>query len=320
MPHPIRRLTLVIINRHAGRAGRLWPAVKNALERRAVAFDAHETTGPGDAEKRTRDALRNGYTTIAVLGGDGTLSECAAGFFASPHNGDEALAPINPEGALAVLPAGTGNDFARGLEGRGRSLDEWVERLLAGNTRSIDVLRGSVDGGAHQFVALNAATMGIGAEVAARVAAQRNWLRRFPGKARFALAALRSLGEWREGRVRIEIDDAEFFAAPSNLIAVANGLYAGGGMMFAPAAQIDDGYLDVVAVGDASRRMIARELTRIHRGGHVVNRKVKVGRGRSVRVEALAKGEELAVEADGNFRGRLPAHFAIAPGALRMIV
>ena len=119
--------TLVIVNPAAARARRAWPRIHAALEKSGLRFSVYETRHAGDATTRTRQALREGYRTIAAVGGDGTLSETAAGFFDFNHeDGNDALpVRINPEAALALLPAGTGDDFARGLAGR----REPVERV-----------------------------------------------------------------------------------------------------------------------------------------------------------------------------------------------
>ncbi len=68
------------------------------------------------------------------------------------------------------------------------------------------------------FICLNASTMGIGGETAARVAAQGNFMRRFSGEARFAAAALAALAGWRERRVRVSIDDDEVIEGKMNLV------------------------------------------------------------------------------------------------------
>jgi diacylglycerol kinase family enzyme len=130
---------------------------------------------------------------------------------------------------------------------------------------------GSVDGGARRFICLNAATLGIGAEVSARVAAQGRAARRLPGEARFALAALPRLAAWRNRRVRIDVDGSVWEECGTNLLAVVNGTYAGGGMNLSPEASLTDGLLDVLAVADISRPALLRELSRIHTGGHVNN-------------------------------------------------
>ncbi len=110
----------VIINHAAARARRAWPLIREALENARVAFDAHESAVQGETEERTRAALSESYGTVAVVGGDGTLSAAAAGYFQHLDELSEGEPPraVNPSASLAVLPAGTGDDFARGLERR----------------------------------------------------------------------------------------------------------------------------------------------------------------------------------------------------------
>ena len=63
-----------------------------------------------------RATLAGGFEMVAVVGGDGTLSAAAAGYF-EPCAGlavQESPRAINSKAALAILPAGTGDDFVRG--------------------------------------------------------------------------------------------------------------------------------------------------------------------------------------------------------------
>jgi diacylglycerol kinase family enzyme len=365
--------TFVIVNHSAARARSAWQMVRRALEDAGVAFDAHEAREFGDARARTRDALSAGYRTVAVVGGDGTLSEVVNGFFegaggaarvegvneiarrgvgvaargVDESGADHSPLPsaINPEAALALLPAGTGNDFARAVEGRRASLGSWIARLVAHcraqgfadsrdaeltgagatTTRAVDVLRGTAAGaawsdGARSFLCLNAVTLGIGAEVAARVAAQGKIVRRLPGEARFALAAAAGLARWRERRVRVRVGDGGARELRTNLIAVVNSRFAGGGMMFSPEARVDDGLLDVVTAARLSRATLVREMTRIHAGGHVANPRVRIERGTRVRIEPVGEGDALPVEADGDVRGRTPLELTVMPHALRVVI
>lgn len=324
---------LIIINNAAARARRAWAPVKALLEGGGVSFDVHETRHAGDATEQARVALKSGYRTIAVIGGDGTLSEAAAGFFDEAIEGDESFAapsPISKDAVLAPLPAGTGDDFARGLTAGRENVERWAHRLVAyyhgddeERTRLVDVICGWAQQGerARRFVCLNAATIGIGAEVASRVLMQRGLVRRLPGEARFVQAALGALAGWRERPITVSIDGdglGRLIESTSNLIAVANGTYAGGGMMFAPGARLDDGKFDVVlATGGLTRRMILRELPRIRRGAHLSNPKVRVIR--ATRLHVATPGDSLLVEADGNVRGHTPATFRIIPRSLRVL-
>jgi YegS/Rv2252/BmrU family lipid kinase len=314
--------SLVIINNVAAKARRSWPNIKKQLESAGLKFDTYETKEPGDATVKTREALRNGITTIAVVGGDGTLSEVAEGFFSFNDDLDVAPIVINPNAKLALFPAGTGDDFARGLRRKRSSLQSWVDTFISqdeANVRSVDVLYGRCNDFQTAFICLNASTMGIGGETATLVAGQGKLMRNFPGEVRFAAAAFRALAVWRERRVRVTVDGQIIADAPMNLIGVANGLYAGGGMMLSPDASPDDSKLDVVTASGLSRTNVVTELSRVHRGGHVGNPKVKIVQGESVTIETFSDQDALPIEADGNVRGVTPVQFRVLPGALRFV-
>jgi YegS/Rv2252/BmrU family lipid kinase len=317
---------LIIVNNVAAKARQSWGKIKTQLDAAGVDYQLHHTNRKGDATLKARAALKSGTQLIVVVGGDGTLSETAEGFF---EFNDEELevspVPINPEATLAVLPAGTGDDFARGLRRKRAPLNEWIDTLVAyvragGDARRIDVLYGRCDGLQTPFICLNASTMGIGGETASRVAAQGGFMRKFSGEFRFVFAAVGALAAWRERRVRVTVDERLVADGPMNLVGVANGLYAGGGMMLSTAARIDDGLLDVVTASGLSRRNVVTELSRIHTGGHLNNPKVSLTQGARVRIETLLLQDAMLLEADGNVRGVTPVEFQVLPGALRFLI
>lgn len=316
--------TLIIINRAAAKARRVWPIVKQQLDAARVEYQAYETKSAGDATTKTRAALRSGTESIVVIGGDGTLSEAAEGFFELHEDLDVLPSPINPDAMLAVLPAGTGDDFARGLRHGRAPLPRWIESLLAFSRdetipQPIDVLYGRCNDYEKPFICLNASTMGIGGETAGRVAAQGKFMRNFSGEFRFVFAAVGALAAWRERRVRVIVDGRIVADGPMNLVAVANGLYCGGGMMLSPGARLSDGKLDVITASGLSRMNVVTELSRIHTGGHVNNPKVTITQGTIARIETLMVQDGMPLEADGNVRGTTPVQFQILPGALRFL-
>ena len=304
----------------------MWPSIRKQLDAASVEYTAYETKAAGDATAQTRAALKSGTESVVVVGGDGTLSEVAAGFFELHDDLDLLPVAINPAATLSILPAGTGDDFARGLYGRRAPLPESMETLLAyargestSTARQIDVLYGRCNGYQTPFICLNASTMGIGGETAGRVAAQGKFMRNFSGEFRFVLAAVGALAAWRERRVIVTVDGRTVADGPMNLVAVANALYAGGGMMLSPEARIDDGRLDVITASGLSRANVVTELSRIHTGGHVNNPKVTITQGTIVRIETLLLQDAMPLEADGNVRGVTPVQFQVLPSALRFV-
>ncbi|HEU5132828.1 MAG TPA: diacylglycerol kinase family protein, partial [Pyrinomonadaceae bacterium] len=127
----------------------MWPTIQKQLDAARVEYQAYETKAAGDATVQTRSALRSGVESVVVVGGDGTLSETAEGFFEFNDDLDVPPAPINPTATLSLLPAGTGNDFARGLLGKRAPLEHWIETVIArargestAAIRTMDVLYG----------------------------------------------------------------------------------------------------------------------------------------------------------------------------------
>jgi YegS/Rv2252/BmrU family lipid kinase len=316
---------LIIVNNVAAKARQSWPTIKSQLDAAGVDYKVHYTNQKGDATVQSSVALKSGTQLVVVVGGDGTLSETAQGFFEFNDDLEIPPASINREATLAVLPAGTGDDFARGLRRKRAPLQSWIDTLLSfvrGETtpRQIDVLYGRCDGLQTPFICLNASTMGIGGETATRVAAQGNFMRKFSGEFRFVFAAVGALAAWRERRVRVTVDDRLVADGPMNLVGVANGLYAGGGMMFSTEARIDDGKLDVVTASGLNRKNVVTELSRIHTGGHLNNPKVSLTQGARARIETLLLQDAMLLEADGNVRGTTPVEFQVLPGALRFLI
>jgi diacylglycerol kinase (ATP) len=316
--------TLIIINHAAAKARRVWPTIKKQLDAAGVEYQAYETKSPGDATVKTRAALSAGVESVVVVGGDGTLSEVAEGFFQFNDDLNVPPAQINPCATLALLPAGTGDDFARGHQGKRATLLPWLETVISFSRgerqpRQVDVLYGRCNDFEKPFICLNASTMGIGGETAGRVAAQGKFMRNFSGEFRFVFAAVGALAAWRERRVRVTVDGRTVVDGPMNLAAVANALYAGGGMMLTPNARIDDGKLDVITASGLSRANVVTELSRVHTGGHVGNPKVTITQGTIVRIETFLLQDAMPLEADGNVRGVTPVVFQVLPGALKFV-
>ena len=306
---------LFIVNPTAarGRGRRVWEAARRQLEARGVAFVARLTAQPGDATRLTGEALRAGERVIVALGGDGTLSEVVNGWF------DEAGRAIRPEAALGLVPCGTGSDFRRtlGIADPRAALDA----ICAGKTAPLDVVRVALRDPAGRPVsryAINLVSFGLGGDSVALVNAWREtWPRWIGGHARFVLAALQGLRNYRNRPVEVRLDDGPPFTIQSNFLVAANGCYAGGGMLFAPHARPDDGRLDVVLTDGAGRWEIVRELPGLRSGAYLANPRVSEHRAASLDIRG---DDPLAIDIDGEAAGRTPARLTVLPAALRFLV
>ena len=294
----------------AGRAGRLLPAIEAALHVAGATFATLRTEGPGHATSLARQALRDGAAGVAVIGGDGTLSEALNGFFL------ESGAVVAPGRWLGPLPAGTGGDFRRTLGTLSAAPEDLVRRLLLSEPRPIDCgwVRFVDDAGRPRERAfLNIASFGLGGEVDRRVNASPKWM---GGRAAFFLASLRAKARFGSNRrVRVTVDGEPRECAVLNL-AVANGRYFGGGMQIAPRARLDDGLFEVVSLEREGWLGPLALAPALYGKGALGRPGVHYRRGRSVRAEALPGEAPVLLDVDGEAPGRLPADFALRKGAI----
>lgn len=302
------RRVLVIVNprSRAGATARRWPAVEAKLRAALGPIEVERTRCPRDAERIAREGVRAGVELVVVAGGDGTLSETAAGLLGA---GLERYAEVAP------LPLGTGGDFARGL-GVLRDLDAAIARIAGGQAHRLDAGRISfVDlaGRPTSTYFVNIASVGISGLVTRLV---NDAPKTLGGRASFLIGTLRALARWRAAPVRLRVDGDVVHEGPLDLAAIANGTHFGGGMQVAPDARADDGLLDVVWIRGASRWKLVRNLPLLYDGRHLALPEVAVRRGALVEAEPIEPDAEVLLEIDGEPLGRLPARFEIVPGAL----
>jgi YegS/Rv2252/BmrU family lipid kinase len=302
---------LFIVNPASARGTtlRAWADVREKLFRDGVEFSEHVTTGPGEATEITRKALFCGIGRIVAVGGDGTLGEVLNGYL------DSGGSPINNAASIALLPSGTGSDFGRSLGFTSRS--DALRTVISAESRFIDAARAEYHerGGARvSRTFINVASFGLGGDVSNLV---NQWRERLPdwigGKVRFAAAALAALRRYKNTAVSLRLDGRDM-KIDSNLIVLANGRFAGSGMMLAPHAELDDGLFDVILTDGATRWDVVRELPRIQRGRHLNNPRVCELRAREVWIDSE---KPMAIDLDGEMVGYTPAHLTLLPSSVR---
>jgi diacylglycerol kinase (ATP) len=280
----------------AGRAGRLAPQVVERLRGDGVEVAQHRTLSLEDARLAACRAAP-GVDAVVAVGGDGTVGACAAG-----------LADAGPgaRAALGVVPGGGGNDAARSLglpAGDPLAAAGLLTRLAR---RPADLA--TVAGRAY----LTVAGAGFDSEVN-RVANQRlRWAR---GRPRYVGAVLAELVVGRPATFELVLD-GQAARLQAWLVAVANGPSYGGGMRVAPRASLADGLLDVVVIGAIGRLEFLRTFPQVFSGRHVEHPAVAVHRAARVDLDA---DRTLAVYADGEPAGTLPATFEVRPAAVTVL-
>jgi YegS/Rv2252/BmrU family lipid kinase len=275
-----------------GRAGRRLGPVREELTRLGIVHRLAETRNLPHARGLAREAAQRGELPVA-FGGDGLIGAIADGLRGT-------------EGMMGVLPGGRGNDFARAL---GIPLDPVAACavLATGQPRALDL--GEVGG--RSFIGI--ASCGFDSE-ANRIA---NTTRLVRGNLVYAYGALRALAHWRTATFTIAIDGGRPRTVSGYTVAVANSRSYGGGMQLAPAADLDDGQLDVVIIHELSRARFLALMPTVFTGAHVNQPVVEIVRARTVEIAA---SRPFPLYADGDPISELPARVSVLAGAMRVIV
>lgn len=217
----------VIINPAAGQRTAVLADINRVFRPAGIRWSVEITCGEGDATRLASRLAEQGAEIVAVYGGDGTISEVAAGL-------------AGTQTALAILPGGTGNvlTFEFGIP---RDLVQ-AARLLVSPHRVRLVDMGEVDG--RKFL-LRA---GAGLEAATVQRAPREYKDRF-GMLAYAIAALQSLMDTRPVHYTLDLD-GQTVETQGILCTVANAGHLGlvQGLSLAPTVTIEDGLLDVIVL------------------------------------------------------------------------
>ena len=248
-------------------------------------------------EDAAREELRPD-SALVVVGGDGMV-----------HLGVGLAREKNVP--LGVIPAGTGNDFARHLGIPLRSIPQATRhflRALEKEPQTVDVgVARSENGSEHPFACVFSA--GFDALVNERA----NTIRFPRGRHRYTVALLIELAKLRPITYTVTLDGVEETGSYL-LVAVANSQSFGGGMKVTPDASLVDGKLDVFTLDPLSRFSFLRIYPRVFQGLHVSDPRVHIRQASCVRVAS----DGIVAYADGERLEALPLEVSVEPLRLRV--
>ena len=273
------------------------PAI-NARLREAGDVDIVLTTGEGDGVEAGRRAALEGYDRVFVAGGDGTLNEVLNGL----AQVDGALSAV----VLAVVPLGTGNDFATAI-GVPASPEDAVDALLGGAVAPVDV------GRVNDRCFLNISAGGFIADVSDAVNPQ---LKTVLGKLAYLIGGAQVLLDYEPVSARVA-NAATVTKASLLAFAVCNSRLIGGGRLIAPHAIVDDGWLDVCLIHAMPTLEFVALLRRVSSGDHVDDDRVTYFRTQQLE---LAFDRTVRINTDGQVLEADGCRYEVLPGAARVLL
>jgi len=257
-------------------------------------FEVHvrETQYAGHARQL---ALEADSDIVLAAGGDGTLHEVINGVMERPQQ------PV-----VGILPLGSGNDFARtcGLRADPQQL---IDLIQARSFKPTDVGQVELYDRNGQPVTryfINACSVGMGPQVL-EILQQRS--RRWGAGFNYFTAIVQTFFTYRYQNITLKSETA-ISEKPVRVLAIANGRSFGNRLTIAPTASVQDGLLNVFTAARVSLFDFLRFQGMLKRGHKIVHAHVHYG---ICNTASLSSNEPVAIEADGEWAGMLPAEILI---------
>lgn len=293
------RLVKFIVNPVSGngRTKRILPHLVRLARKLGIDFDLQVTQAPEHATELARDHASE-FDIVVAVGGDGTVNEVAAG-------------AVRTDTVMGIIPTGTGNDFIRAV-GKLKDLREYVHRVVAGKVKAIDV--GVLNLKGRDLIFVN----GIGIGFDAEVARESMNVHRMRGLSRYLYSVVKTLYKYKATRMRIKLDE-RIVEGKTFLVAIGNGISAGGGFLLTPAAVLNDGLLDACIAADMSTSRILRVIPSALNGTHGRHPEVTFGKAVQLLIEcetpvSIHRDGEVPPEKFDRFEMR------VDPGSLKIVV
>lgn len=291
-----------IVNHRSGNGKglKVWKRIVPLLQQNQVHYQVEFPTNPLNATTLARDLVnQNKVKVLVVVGGDGTVQSIIA----------ELAGCRIP---LGIIPAGSGNDIARGL-GIPLNPETALEYVLNGTSKKIDLAR------TGNKCCVTVVGIGIDGKVAQTVNDSRykKWFNLLKlGHFSYALSLVQILLHYAPTTITIKLDGREEKFSNVWVVAIANFPNYGGGMMICPGACHTDGIFHVCIVHGISRWELLRLFPSVYRGQHILHPAVAVLTGK--KIEVMSDSPMLA-HGDGEDLGETPIEVTVQKGAVNVI-
>jgi diacylglycerol kinase (ATP) len=285
-------------------------SIEERLRRAGFEIDFVFSQSPGHATELATDFVERGYRKLIVVGGDGTVSEVIDGVFHSS---------VDPKKiTFAVVPSGTGNDWARYWNIK-KSLQKSIAVISRGNTQLVDIGRLTYREKRRPIVKYFVNSVGIGydaqvvqyAEIIGRFISGHKWVYSFAVVSGAVMHAPKLLS--------LKVNGKHYLEDKVYTMSIANGPYTGGGIKQTPQASPVDGKFDVMVAVKPSFFELIRGLYHLFRSNLQEDFCVKYFRAEELSITTRKRHK---IEVDGILLkgAKAPYEISLLPNAIRMIV
>ncbi|MCL6615881.1 MAG: diacylglycerol kinase family lipid kinase [Anoxybacillus ayderensis] len=267
----------------------IWKKIERALQHHHIRYHVVFTQKQGDGMKLAQQIAEQTYEPLILIavGGDGTMHEVMNGVAMYDHV------------TVGYIPAGTGNDFARGINIPITWRKALSQMLLRVKDMHVELYDIGTFKGVKQGVFVNSVGCGFDAHISRKVNHSR-WKhllnRLYLGKFVYVFYLLKELFIYKPTVVQLTVDEKQYTFSNAWLVTVANHPYYGGGMKIAPFALSNDQCFDIVVVDNISRLKLLALFVTVFWGGHIRMKEVHTFQGKYIHI---CGNTSLPLHADG---------------------
>lgn len=274
-----------------GAGNTAYQKVTSLLNERKIIFSSAMTEYSGHEKILAKEAVDVGYERIIILGGDGTVRECA-------------MSIINSKSVLGIIPCGSGNDLVRALHIPDNNVEKALDIALNSKPRKMDA------GTANGELFFNVAGFGFDVDVLENDQEFRK--KGFKGSFSYLLALFKSLKNFQLRKTHITFPGGEL-DKDVLLIACGNGTSIGGGLCVCPEADPFDGKFNVCIMHDVTKAVVPGLLVKFFSGKHIQTKYCTYFQ--TTELTATADPVSL-MELDGAIMPGTPVTFKMLPGSI----
>lgn len=300
---------IAIINVAAGggKTKKDWPHIEALMLKHGIRFEPCFTDRRLHASIIARNKIKEGYSKIIVVGGDGTMNEVINGVFSQKRI-------HTTEVMLGMISVGTGNDWAK-MFNIPTDYEGAISTIKGQRTfiQDAGLVTYRKNGKAWNRYFINIAGMGFGARVVERSNRMKDLGK--SGPFLYFYNIFRSLLSYKSKRAAIEIDGITYLRKVFSLN-VGIGKYNGGGMIQVPHAIADDGLYSITLIKKMGKLNVLANVKRLYDGSIVTHSKVETYMAKTVQIDGTTP---LHLETDGETLGHGPVSFQIIPKSVRVI-
>lgn len=253
----MKRIVILNPNSRHGASGKMFNKIRKNLEDHLGSFDIYTTAAPKDCTRRVREILlKKEYDQILIAGGDGTVNEAVNGYFENGHL-------IQTEIPIGIINLGTGGDFLKTIS---KQSVNYQNALKNNSFKRVDCGLSTLEHGKEPIYFINITSIGLGGDMNRQMKASSFQM----GMAAYFYHSLTVLFKYTpaKSKIRIKQVDGSWQELESEIVNffICNAKISGGGMIWAPEANVEDGILNLVLVSNVPKRKLITESHKVYSG------------------------------------------------------